>query len=247
MYAHLGEFNVLNITAPYSPEKYIEAIKVCKDEGIEVIIIDSLSHEHDGAGGILDIHSQMLGNSYTNWAKITPRHNAFVQSILQSPCHIIGTIRSKQDYILSERNGKQVPEKVGLKGITRDGLDYEFTIVLDVNIKHFAIASKDRTWLFMDEAEFKITTEIGEKILCWCKEELCHEQKVITEETDEFNSMILGCLTLDELRALHYNNPEKQQPYFDQFSERKAKLQPMNFAATDLLNQNISQNEHYIN
>jgi hypothetical protein len=82
----------------------------------------------------------MTGNSFTNWNKVTPRHNAFVQKILQSPAHIIATIRSKQDYVLSEKNGKMVPEKVGLKGVTRDGMDYEFTIVLDLDIKHNALA-----------------------------------------------------------------------------------------------------------
>ena len=63
----------------------------------------------------------------------------FVQAILQSPAHVIGTVRSKQDYVLSERNGKMVPEKVGLKGVTREGMDYEFTLVIDLDIKHNAI------------------------------------------------------------------------------------------------------------
>jgi len=62
----------------------------------------------------------MAGNSFTNWNRVTPRHNAFVQKILQSPCHIIATIRSKQDYVLTDKNGKMVPEKVGLKGVTRE-------------------------------------------------------------------------------------------------------------------------------
>jgi hypothetical protein len=47
--------------------------------------------------------------------------------------------------VLSEKNGKMVPEKIGLKGVTRDGMDYEFTIMLDLDIKHNASASKDRT------------------------------------------------------------------------------------------------------
>jgi len=108
LYAHLGAFSVVNIAAPFSPEKYKDAIKLCEDAGMEVIIIDSISHEWEGAGGILDIHGNMAGNSFTNWSKLTPRHNGFVQAILQSPVHVIGTIRSKQEYVLSERNGKQV-------------------------------------------------------------------------------------------------------------------------------------------
>ena len=112
---------------------------------MEVIIIDSISQCWDN---LLEYHANLQGNSFTNWQKITPRMNAFMQKILQSPSHVICTMRCKQDYVLSEKNGKMIPEKVGLKAVMRDGIDYEFTIVLDINMKHQAIASKDRTSLF---------------------------------------------------------------------------------------------------
>lgn len=111
LYAQLGSYNVLSLDKPFSPERYIEAIEVCEKAGMDVIILDSTTHEWDGSGGILDIHQAMTGNSFTNWSKITPRHNAFVQKFLQSGCHIIATIRTKQDYVLSEKNGKMVPER----------------------------------------------------------------------------------------------------------------------------------------
>jgi hypothetical protein len=166
----LGNYNVLSLSAPFIPERYIEAIRICEKAGIDVIVIDSVSHEWEGTGGILETHGNMLGNSFTNWSKLTPRHNVFIQSILQSPCHIIATIRSKQDYVLNERNGKYVPEKVGLKGVTREGLDYEFTIVFDLDIKHYAVASKDRTGLFMDKPQFLITDKIGLRLKSWCND-----------------------------------------------------------------------------
>lgn len=220
LYAHLGQYLVLNITAPFTPEKYIEAIQTCMNAGVEVIIIDSISHEWEGSGGILDVHSNMTGNSFTNWGKLTPRHNAFVQAILQSPVHIIATIRSKQDYVLSERNGKQVPEKVGLKGVTRDGMDYECTIVLDIDIKHNAIASKDRTGLFMDKPEFKITPVTGEQILAWC-------QQGTAQSTEEaLAQQIELCKTYDELKTLYTNNPSFQASMGHLFSKRKAELSP---------------------
>ena len=168
LYAHLGHYNVLNLSEPFTPENYIKAIEACEKADMSVIIIDSISQEWEGSGGIIESHSKMSGNSFTNWNVITPRHNAFVQKILQSPCHILSTIRCKQDYVLSEKNGKYVPEKVGLKSVTRDGMDYEFTLVFDIDIKHQAKASKDRTNLFKEDIPFIIKAETGKKILDWC-------------------------------------------------------------------------------
>jgi hypothetical protein len=168
LYSHLGNFNVLSLSEPFSPERYTEAIEACEKAGMTVVIIDSISQEWEGSGGIIETHGNMAGNSFTNWNRVTPRHNAFVQKILQSPCHIIATIRSKQDYVLTDKNGKMVPEKVGLKGVTRDGMDYEFTLVLDLDIKHQATASKDRTGLFSNPLPFLITDQVGGKIKMWC-------------------------------------------------------------------------------
>jgi hypothetical protein len=168
LYSHLGGFNVLSLSEPFSPERYIEAIELCERAGMRAIIIDSISQEWEGNGGIIETHGNMAGNSFTNWNRVTPRHNAFVQKMLQSSCHIIATIRSKQDYVLTDKNGKMVPEKVGLKGVTRDGMDYEFTIVLDLDIKHLATASKDRTGLFLNPLPFLITENTGNKIMVWC-------------------------------------------------------------------------------
>lgn len=77
-------------------------------------------------------------------------------------------MRTKQDYVLNQKDGKFIPEKVGLKAVQRDGLDYEFTLVFDIDIKHFAVSSKDRTGLFMDKPEFTISESTGLQVLEWC-------------------------------------------------------------------------------
>jgi hypothetical protein len=193
LYAHLGAYLVLNLERPFTPERYIEAICICEEAGMEAIIIDSISHEWEGVGGVIDIHGSMLGNSFTNWAKVTPRHNVFIQKILQSSCHIIATIRSKQDYVLSEKNGKMVPEKVGLKGITREGLDYEFTLVFELDLKHQATATKDRTQLFMDKPSFMISPETGQAIANWCN---------AGKTLPEIKAEIQRATTVDQLRTI---------------------------------------------
>ena len=78
LYAHLGSYNVISMKPPYAPESYIEAIEICEKAGIEVIIIDSISHCWDY---LLDFHSSLTGNSFTNWAKVMPRQKAFVDKI----------------------------------------------------------------------------------------------------------------------------------------------------------------------
>lgn len=194
LYAHLGGYNVLNLDTPHSPERYIEAIEVCEKAGMEVIIIDSISHCWDF---LIDYHASLQGNSFTNWNKITPRQKAFVDKILQSNAHIICTMRVKQDYVLSEKNGKMVPEKVGLKAIQRDEISYEFTIVFDIDNKHFAVSSKDRTLLFEGKPQFVITAHTGKKILDWCS-------STITKE--ELKQKVVECNTLQELQKLYNDN-----------------------------------------
>jgi hypothetical protein len=174
LYSSLGNYQVLQLTAPFTPERYKEAIDVCVSNGMETIVIDSLSHEWEGNGGILEMHGSSTGsNSFANWAKITPRHNALIQHILNTPAHIIATLRSKQEYALKKDDrGRSTPEKLGMKPIQRDGIDYEFTTVLSVDMNHKAVAVKDRTGLFPLDTPFTITEEVGKRLLQWSREEV---------------------------------------------------------------------------
>ena len=235
LYAHLGEYNVLHLQAPFSPEKYIDAIRHCITAGVEVIIIDSISHEWEGNGGILETHSQMTGNSFTAWAKLTPRHNAFVQEILQSPVHILATIRAKQDYVLVDKNGKMVPEKVGLKGITREGMDYEFTIVFDLDIKHNATANKDRTSLFIDKPEIRIDTSTGKIILEWC-----NSGSDIT--VDDISKRIGDCKSVQELFALYKMYPQFKASLQAEYEAKKRRILINQETQTQLANQQFNKN-----
>lgn len=235
LYAHLGDYNVLALQPPYTPEKYIEAIELCEKEGMEVIIIDSISHAWDE---LLDFHSKLAGNSFTNWAKVTPRQKAFTDKILQCKAHVIATMRTKQDYVLNQKDGKYVPEKVGLKAVQRDGLDYEFTLVFDIDIKHFAVSSKDRTGLFMGRPEFIINSGTGRRILEWCNSGVNDE--VISE--NDVLGKISTCQTINELSKLYQQYPQFQQNLNSSFTTRKNELSLL------INQQNIQQNgtfKHY--
>jgi len=170
LYAHLGDYDVIGIEAPYTVAKYTQAIKAFEEAGYTTIIIDSLSHAWAGDGGLLDKQGKLADrgtNSFAAWRTITPEHNTLVDAMLQSPCHIIATMRAKQDYVLEVNDkGKQTPKKVGMAPVQREGMEYEFTVMLDVDMHHVASASKDRTSLF-DGRYFKISQDTGRELLAW--------------------------------------------------------------------------------
>jgi hypothetical protein len=167
LYEHLGAYNVMDLTPDYSPERYVSAIEVCEKAGMEVIVIDSASHEWNGKGGLLEIADKM-GTGFQKWMTLTPRHNKFVDKMISSTCHIIATFRTSAEYAITENDkGKKVPEKIGIKPLTREGVEYEFTIAFDINSKNLATVSKDRTSLFVNMPHI-ITAETGKRIIDWC-------------------------------------------------------------------------------
>ncbi len=172
LYAHLTEFDTLELNPPYTPEKYVEAIHAAEHAAYDMVIIDSLSHEWNGSGGCLEINDTIAkakhkGNTWSAWNETTPRHRALLDAIIQSKCHIIATLRSKTE-TAQEKNdhGKTVVVKLGMKSETRDGAEYEFTSVLELtHDSHYATASKDRTELFREPVV--LSPEVGKRLQTW--------------------------------------------------------------------------------
>ena len=171
LYSALGDYDVCSISAPFSVQKFIDAIKDAENSGYDVLILDSISAEWAGTGGLLNLHTQITSanraNSYAAWGQITPKHNAFIDAIIASKLHIICTIRSKTEYAqIQNEKGKTEIKKIGLGLVQREGIDYEFTTVFDLNQDHSVSVSKDRTSLF-DGQVFMITQEIGQQLKEW--------------------------------------------------------------------------------
>jgi hypothetical protein len=172
LYANLGSYNYIEINTPYTPEKYIAAIKECESAGIKCIIVDSLTHAWSGEGGLLDKKGQIekkTGNGWTAWRDITPQHNRLVESILQSKCHLIATLRAKMDYVQEKQGDRTVIRKIGMNPIQREGMEYEFTSFIDVDQDHQATTSKDRTSLF-DGKTFMLSIDTGKQLLGWLEQ-----------------------------------------------------------------------------
>lgn len=169
LYSDHFEFDVCELSPPFTTEKYMQALNEAATAGYSNVIIDSITPAWSGQGGILDRKEQKDargGNSYTNWATFTKEHNAFMGQILQSPVNLIATMRSKQAHEIVKDNGKTKVQKLGLKAEQRDGVEYEFTCVFDIAINHEAEATKDRTGLF-DGKYFMVTEETALELKGW--------------------------------------------------------------------------------
>jgi hypothetical protein len=167
----MPNYDVCILTPPYDTEKYIKAIEEAEKAGYDVVILDSISHAWAGDGGLLDqkgkIDEYGKGNSYTSWRSITPKHNKFIEKMLSCNLHLIATMRSKTEYALvTNDKGKQEPKKMGLAPIQREGMDYEFTVVFEIDSNHNSVATKDRTSLF-DGKIFTPSTKTGVALLEW--------------------------------------------------------------------------------
>jgi len=232
LYSHLGEFLTIDLQAPFTPERYIQAIDMCVNGGIECIILDSSSHEWSGSGGCIEINEHLAqtkfkGNTWSAWSQTTPRHEAFVQKVLQCPVHVITCTRSKMETVMTD--DKKV-KKLGMKDIQREGWEYELTVSLNVDRDtHTAIASKDRTELFEGKDPFVITEKTGELIRQWCEQGI-----EVPSPVKDTERLLRSCKTFADLQSTYTAlSPELKAATLTVKDEMKAKLQPpVNIPAT---------------
>ena len=149
LYADRFSFDVLELEK-HGPDDYCEAIEVAEAAGYDVIVIDSLSHAWAGRDGALEQVDKIAkregkSNNFTAWRDVTPRHNRLVDTMLSSKAHVIATLRSKMEYVLEKDDkGRSSVRKVGLAPIQREGLDFEFTVVGDMDLNHMLTVTKSR-------------------------------------------------------------------------------------------------------
>lgn len=177
----ISEYSYIRLSAPFTAVKYLESQRALEAAGVEIIIHDSLTHAWAGTGGLLEKQGRITDNdpkknSYAAWRHVTPDHNALVDAMLQSPSHIIATMRSKVEYAMQAgKDGKQQIVKLGMAPIQREGMEYEFTVFFDITAESLATASKDRTDMFsyvnasgyLEKRQLMLKPEVGAELFDW--------------------------------------------------------------------------------
>jgi len=156
LYADRFDFDTLSMSAPYHPDRLVEILKAAEEEGYAVVVIDSLTHFWNGQGGILEIvenaGAKVSGNNFAGWKVATPIQQRMVDTILAFNGHIITSMRSKTEYSLEKGdNGRLSPKKIGLAPQQRDGIEYEYTLVLEMDTEHRTIIGKTRCEALADQ------------------------------------------------------------------------------------------------
>jgi len=171
-YADLFSFDVAELSV-FSPQHYIDALKAAVASGYDTVIIDSLSHAWSGKGGALELVDQAnarskSGNSFAAWREVTPLHNSMVEAIITCQAHVICTMRSKMEYAVEKDDrGKTTIRKVGLSPVQRDGMEYEFDVIGDIDQGHQLVVTKSRIPSIADAVISKPGIELGKQLRSW--------------------------------------------------------------------------------
>lgn len=233
LYSDLVDFDVLELEPPYSPSNYVSAVKLAEKCGYDVVIIDSITHEWTGSGGCLEMNEETAkakyrGNTWSAWNDTKAKHRVFIDTLLSCQAHIIVTMRSKTETAQVEVNGKKQVQKLGMKSEQNDGIEYEFTTVLDlIHDGNFALPSKDRTGLFAPDCNpFKLSEDVGRKLAEWLD-----SGKNPQDELNEFSEICSAIETMEQLQAEFKNiylslktMPELQAKAKEIYESKKAQL-----------------------
>lgn len=131
----------------FAPLSLVEHLGKAAGAGLDVVVVDSLSHYWMGVDGMLEqVDRRSKANKFASgWKDVGPEEKRMLDAILAFPGHVVVTLRVKTEYVLeTSDNGKQVPRRVGLKPVQRDGIEHEFDLVGDLDLSNNLTVSKSR-------------------------------------------------------------------------------------------------------
>jgi hypothetical protein len=167
-YADKFQFDTLSLT-DHHPDKYIAAIEAAEQAGYDVVVIDSLTHAWDATKALVDAEViRTKGNSFQIWGKMGQHYNSLMKRIVASKIHVIATMRSKTEYVIEENDrGKKVPRKIGTAPQVREGAEYEFDVVLELDHEHHVWTVKSRCSDLDGKTWTKPGREIADSLMGW--------------------------------------------------------------------------------
>lgn len=148
-YADEFDFDTLQVHT-FDPRDLVKALAAAGAAGYPVVLVDSLSHYWMGVGGMLELVDAAAkrsggGNSFAGWKEARPHERRMIDALLAYDGHVIVTMRTKTEYVVEEDSrGRKVPRKIGLKPEQRDGVEYEFDVVGDMDLENTLTVTKTR-------------------------------------------------------------------------------------------------------
>jgi len=185
----------------FSPQSLTETLAVAAGEGYGCILIDSLSHYWMGVDGMLEQVDRRAkgGNNFSGWKEARPDERRMIDALVSYPGHVIVTLRVKTEYVIEENDrGKKVPRKVGLRPEQREGIEYEFDVIGDLDLDNTLSVSKTRIPMLHGAVIAKPGPELAETIRDWLAdgEETTGPLAYRAEALDP-------AVTVEQLRTLH--------------------------------------------
>ena len=219
----VGEFMHDSLRKPYTPSRYVEKIKEAVEAGAEVVVVDSLSHEWDGPGGVKETHDNLPGNAFTNWGKVNPIHAELIDYLVnQCPVHVIATLRAKTKYALNEEDteggGKKTKvERLGVEPIMRPGTEYEFLLYVELDrLTHRADVVTKRGSMVPDMRPVELTVDLGRQLAQWANSGEEREPMTLAEARafpHPKTGVALGESTRDKWEALKAFVDKSKDPF----------------------------------
>jgi hypothetical protein len=186
----------------FDPRDLVKVLAAAAAAGYDTAIVDSFSHFWMGAGGMLEqvdafAKRSNSGNSFAAWKDARPMERDMIDSLLAFPGHVIVTMRTKSEWVITENDrGRKEPKKIGLKAEQRDGIEYEFDVVGTLDLDHNLVVSKSRISILADKVINRPGTEFGAQVLGW----LSDGQKLPT--VSDYLQQLAEATNADQVREL---------------------------------------------
>lgn len=165
------DFDVIEPSS-FDPRELVKFIDEAVKQGYDVICGDSLSHYWMGPGGELDLVDAKAkttqGNSFAAWKTVTPFHNALVDKMISASIHVIVTMRTKTEWVVEkDEKGKNVPRKIGMAPVMRDGVEYEFDVCGDLDQDNNLVVTKSRCSALQGKVINRPGKEMAATLIDW--------------------------------------------------------------------------------